>query len=365
MNLDGFLMSRDIVIAEIKDMDIIPVIDKLLPFYLKNFSDFESWLEDRAIDRHRTNSRLLKKALRLTTEEDAEIVLKVNASTITDSYWFKPRNSSLTYDNIRFKDNMFDKLALYGDPDSFNQKYKDTPELTNIGSFEKCWKKIDGEWWLYKQGNANELFSELFVYELGMALGFPMAEYELDGNYIRSRDFTKAASVNFESINGIVGENEDYEVNFNAIVELSEQAAKDYIAMIYLDTLCFNMDRHTKNYGVLRNCETGEVIGLAPNFDNNIALIARGYPTNLTREKDKLIELFITFLEGNPLALEYFENLQHPEITDSLLTDCFNRIPIEVNRSVITQFILNGKTQIQMIFEQEIKNENIQQTFGG
>ena len=136
MNLDGFLMSRDIVIAEINDMVIIPVIDKLLPFYLKNFSDFESWLEDRAIDKHRTNSRLLKKALRLTTEEDSEIVLKVNAATITDCYWFKPHNSSLTYDNIRFKDNMFDKLALYGDPDSFNQKYKATPELTNIGSFE-------------------------------------------------------------------------------------------------------------------------------------------------------------------------------------------------------------------------------------
>jgi len=360
MKFDGFLMSRDIVIAEIKDTGIIPVIDKLLPFYLKNFSDFECWLEDRAIDRHRTNSRLLKKALRLTTEEDAEIVLKVNAATITDCYWFKPRNSSLTYDNIRFKENTFDKLALYGDPDSFNQDYMATPELTNIGSFEKCWKKFNGEWWLYKQGNENELFSELFVYELGRALGFQMAEYELDGKYIRSRDFTKATSVNFESINGIVGENEDYEVNFNAIVRLSGQVAKDYITIIYLDTLCFNMDRHTKNYGILRNCETGVVIGLAPNFDNNIALIARGYPTNLTREKDKLIELFMTFLKGNPLALEYFENLQYPEITDNLLNSCFNRIPIEVNRSAIAQFILNGKTQMQMILERETKKESLQ-----
>ena len=42
-------------------------------------------------------------------------------------------------------------------------------------------------------------------------------------------------------------------------------------------TFCLNADRHTNNYGVLRDPDSGKVLRLAPNFDNNIALISNGY----------------------------------------------------------------------------------------
>ena len=169
----------------------------------------------------------MKKALRLTAADDLEVVLKVNAATITDIYWFRPEESLLTYQDIKFKVSMFDKLALYGDPDSFNREADGTPELTNIGRFEKFWSLIDGCWHLYKAENDNELFSELFICELGKVLGMNMAEYEKDGTYIRSRDFTNGAAVNFEPAEAIVGE--DYSINFDALDQLSEDAAKDYI----------------------------------------------------------------------------------------------------------------------------------------
>ncbi|MDU7143495.1 MAG: hypothetical protein E6319_11265, partial [Anaerococcus vaginalis] len=38
--------------------------------------------------------------------------------------------------------------------------------------------------------------------------------------------------------------------------------------------LLLNPDRHTNNYGLLKNSNTGEYIGLAPIFDNNLALFA-------------------------------------------------------------------------------------------
>ena len=38
----------------------------LLPLFLKRIPNADLWLETRAIDCHRANSRLLKKALRLT-----------------------------------------------------------------------------------------------------------------------------------------------------------------------------------------------------------------------------------------------------------------------------------------------------------
>ena len=57
---------------------------------------------------------------------------------------------------------------------------------------------------MYKSGNADELFSELFICRLGEKLGLPMAHYEMDGQYIRSEDFTDGAKVNFGSSKALV-----------------------------------------------------------------------------------------------------------------------------------------------------------------
>ena len=63
---------------------------------------------------------------------------------------------------------------------------------------------------------------------------------------------------------------------------------REYLDILFMDALCFNMDRHTKNYGILRDRDTGKVLRMAPNFDNNIALISRGYgadPRNTFRDR--------------------------------------------------------------------------------
>ena len=347
MKINGCLMSKDIIIADICDGIVIPVNDDLLPLHFKNGGGLINWLEGRAIDTHRTNSRLLKKALRLTAADDIEVVLKVNAATITDTYWIRPEGSFLTYDDVRFKDNIFDKLALYGDPDSFNNGggHSHTPELTNTGSFEKCWSIINGEWWMYKRGNDNELFSELFICEIGKSLGLNMAHYELDGKYIKSRDFTNGAAVNYEPAFGIVGKDEDYGVNYEAFGKLSEQCAADYIKMVYLDALCFNMDRHTNNYGILRDADSGEVLGMAPNFDNNIALISTGYRENTERKNDMLIRLFVEFLSGNKDALSLYNDMNIPAVDRGLIESCIDKVPVNVNRKYICEFILNGQQE--------------------
>ena len=56
------------------------------------------------------------------------------------------------------------------------------------------------------------------------------------------------------------------------------------------------MDRHTENFGLLRDVETGNIISLALNYDNNIALISKGYPSDVTRENDGLIRFFRDFI---------------------------------------------------------------------
>jgi len=342
INITGTLMSSDTPIAQIKNGVILSYDEKRIPLYLGRTKNVEGWLASRAIDTHRVNSRLLKKVLRLRTTDDAQTALAVNAATLTDLYWFKPEGSKATYEDIRFKENYFDSLALRGDPDSFSRKPSRTPELTNIGSFEKCWRLIDGEWWMYKSGNSNEYFSELFICELGEKLHMDMAHYEMDSEYIRTKNFTEGLNVNFEPIQALVDDDEDYSNCFNILFDISPEIAKQYLKLIFMDTLCYNMDRHTQNFGLLRDAATGEIIKLAPNYDNNIALISRGYPNDISRESDGLIRFFREFVQSDMKAKEMYRELDIPAITMELIDECLSEISIDVDSEYIGAFILNG-----------------------
>ena len=92
---DFEILSRDTVVAVWQNAELKVLNNALLPLYLKRVSDAKSWLETRAIDSHRANSRLLKKALRLTEKDDVSTVLHVNAATITDTYWVREIGSDL------------------------------------------------------------------------------------------------------------------------------------------------------------------------------------------------------------------------------------------------------------------------------
>lgn len=346
-SITGTLMSEDTVIATVKNGEITESNDALLPLYLKRTRYMEGWLASRAIDTHRTNSRLLKKALRLRTADDAQVALAVNAATVTDRYWFKPEGSDAKYEDIRFKENYFDSLALRGDPNGFSHKPSRTPELTNTGSYEKCWRLIDGVWWMYKSGSSNEYFSELFICRLGEKLGLSMAHYEMDDGYIRSRNFTDGTELGFEPISSIMGENEEYSDCFDAIYAISPKLAEQYLLIVWMDTICYNMDRHTENFGFLRDVHTGEIVSMAPNYDNNIALISRGYLNTTDRSHDGLVGFFRSFLRDNPRAKELYQNMELPTITEEIIDECLDEIPIEADRDFIRAFILNGQSTVQ------------------
>ena len=299
MKQNYYIMSKDRIAAQFIDGNYITVDESLEPLFLRRSKDFYGWLKERSIDSHRTNSRLLKRMLRLSDKTDEEVVLNVHAVTVTDTYWVKPTDSDLSYDDVRFKDNIFDMVALKGDSSGFDLPRTATPELTNIGSFEKCWKRYGNRWYMLKRGNINEMFSEVFISKLGALLGYNMAEYTYSKEFdaVKTRDFTDG-KVNFEDAYGIVGNaEEDFMKNYTAFREISEEAARDYANMLYLDALCMNFDRHIHNYGILRDADSGKILGLAPNFDNNNALLV-----NPAVHKGEVVKGFIS------MYAEFFEN---------------------------------------------------------
>lgn len=333
------ILSGNTIVAVWENGKLSVCNESLLPMYLKRIHNADMWLETRAIDSHRANSRLLKKALRLVEKDDISTVRHVNAATITDNYWIRPLGSDLNYEDIRFDSDYFSNLALKGNYDSFNRaansKHSRTPELTNTGSFEKCWKLKNGQWWMYKKANHSETFSELFIYEFGMLLGMNMAIYQRGKNCVKTLDFTDSAHVNFEPASTFMGDNEDYPAVVKKLKNLCPQAIPDYIRMIFLDTVIANPDRHTNNFGLLRDVNTGELIGFAPNFDNNMALISRGYPSK-PKSTDLLITLFNELLEEYPEFIKYI-----PEINEEIIQIALKKVNMKVKSKQIVDLIIS------------------------
>ena len=280
------IMSANKEVAMVDDQGLKIIDNNLLPLFLKRTLDFEQWVAERAIDATRPNSRVLKKAHGLSRlASDFETAMLYNASCITDNFWVKKEQE--TWDDVRFDNDIYFKAAVSSDADAFEYAPSKSPELTNIGSREKGWKLIDGEWWLYKNEPKERAEFELLTYKLGHSLGFDMAYYEMDGEFIRTKDVT-CGKYNLQAIDalvydhdGIVDENMEY--NYETLYAIDPALAKQYMDIKYMDALVNNVDRHTKNYALLTAQETGEILRLAPNYDNDQAFY--GYPDILHKER--------------------------------------------------------------------------------
>ena len=322
-DIDVAVFDSDLVLNKVLD-------EKLLPLHFKYGRHLKSWVDSRVIDASRVSSRVLKKALKMRKKDDYTTAMKVYARTLTDNFWLCPNDENIRFKDLQFKSDIYSELTLHLDinvldvaQDAF------TPELTNTGSYEKGWKLIDNVWYMYKQGRKEEVFSEIFTYKLGEALGFDMTSYKcVDGKSV-SKDFTAGGNVDFQPMYGIVGEDEAYTYNFQMLSTLDASVLTDYVNMIYLDTIVRNVDRHTKNYGLLTDVESGKIISLAPNFDNNLSLIATGYPISPNRENDFLVKLFLAFL--SEVDIIYIPPIFTKEVVRQLAIACAQEVGLEVD----------------------------------
>ncbi len=303
------------------------------------FYSIYEFLKSRSIDSGRTNSRLLRKVLNINVKDDTLISLCSYAASISDNYWFKPKHSKLKYEDISFNNDIFFDTALKGIITIYPKKLILTPELTTNGSYEKGWRNIDGDWWLYKVGTANERYSEVFYSRLFEKLNLPTAHYEIDGNYIRTANFAKG--VNFEPMISLVGDKEDIEYIYDVLNKINHQIALDYLRLITFDVILNNVDRHNENCGVLRNKETGEIISLAPNYDDNLSLISRN-TTLIAVEQEGFLSLFLKTIRKSKKIKEGLKEIEFPVITSNLLRSIHEEIglEIEVDFEAIERYIM-------------------------
>lgn len=331
--LKYYLMHKNDIIAVIEDLEVKEVrVSSLMPSRLKVGSILNYWLEARMIDMRRANSRMLFRALRLRQSDEIERIIDIShAVTITDNWWLRREDEELDYCNLKRYNESIADIALTGVSDESykEQLIKGYLELGTTGSFEKAWKFIDGQWCMYKRGNTEELISEFFCYCFLHYLNETVAEYKIlrtesmgirnkANIFILSKDFTNNASVDFEPFwNLFWGETDEKFILKN----IPESLCVPYLKIIYFDALLQNPDRHSQNIGLLRDAETGELIELAPNFDFNMALIAK---SDLAFNKQR----------GSILANDFLDALEYSDISPKLILRSMSDIQTAVNLAI-------------------------------
>ena len=340
LELTGDIMCEDrIAVSIYKDKPIF-INYEICPLEFLKGSTLSAFLKRRTLDEDRVNSRLLRKALNLESKEFKDLPLYVYGACVTDNYWFKPKGCKLHYKDIVFKSDNYHELSLKGDTRFISKKPMRNPQLTLLGSYEKAWRLIDKTWYLYKCGSEDERFSEMFVSLLAKELGIPTALYELDEDYIKTKNF--ADKYNFEPMSALAGDDQSYENVFNVCLSVNREIAKQYLLLMWFDCIVFNYDRHNENLGFLKNKKNGNIISLAPNFDNNNSLISRNNVLLEDRSKDQFINNFVKFIKSNNTAFVLFKEITLPNLTKNNFVNCFNNISIKRNEENICKFILNG-----------------------
>ena len=84
----------------------------------------------------------------------------------------------------------------------------------------------------------------------------------------------------------------------------------------------------------MRDVESGKLLGLAPNYDNNMALISRGYPAK-PNANDILISLLRELLDTYPEYNEYI-----PTVTEEMIDTVIGKINMKVKAKEIKEYVL-------------------------
>ena len=336
--LQGYLMSKDRPVAYFMDRTVTPLVPHLVPLcFGRGTGDIVDWLEHRALDGTRAHARMLKRVLGMSDTSDLNTALKAHGACVTDCYWVKLDGEELKWADVRPKSDAYWELALRGSIGTYDSE-KDSPtsELTLGGSAEKCWHYAEGKWIMEKRGDDAQRFSEIFATRVGRYLGFDALVYEdkHERGSLLCWDFTEGR-YNFEPAYNLVGEDENYLKSYEAFKAYSDNIAMQYLNMLCLDALVLNVDRHTLNYGVLRDQMTGEVVSFAPCFDYNMSLLSCGSPNAIANKTNPLMSEFLAFLRG--CHIDYQTQMLTKEKLTQIADECLPYAGLP--RSLVVDFV--------------------------
>ena len=261
---------------------------------------FNTWWTDRSIPASRSGIREALETLEI--ENTKLLLLRCFGLSLSDQYWINPDGSDLAWDDINFFQHPFsDDIGdvLFGAPKKANALDFSSPDNTSDGYLKKRWKIIDGKRYLIKGGSnpfRQQPFNEVIATEIMARLGIPHVPYQLiwnkDAPYSACEDFIDE---NTELIPAwrvmmIMKKSNSTSVYQHFVNCCESLGVKDTVPfldrMITLDYIIANEDRHFNNFGLIRNAETLEWVGMAPIYDSGSSLGYDKLPGQMKADKD-------------------------------------------------------------------------------
>lgn len=294
------LMHKRIAVAELELDEATGVIQKIygvsaaehLPVGVAvrggtaDRAALNGWWTDRVIPASRSGIREALSVLDLASTK--ELLIRSFGLSLSDQYWICPAGSGLTWDKINYFDNGFsDDIGdvLFGAGKKKTAFDFSSPDNTSDGNLKKRWKLIDGRRCLVKGGSnpfQQQPFNEVIASAVMDRLDIPHAAYTVlwsgGAPYSVCEDFVTGDTELVPAWRVIQTRKKS---NSSSMYQHFVHCCKDLGAknivqsldqMLVLDSIIANEDRHLNNFGLLRNAETLEWIGMAPIYDSGSSL---------------------------------------------------------------------------------------------
>lgn len=281
------LMNKDVVVAvyeEAKVLDnfkygLVSQENSYLPY---GFTDINDWIDGRQIAKHRNSIEKLMRELGLNTRHD--FIGMARCLSLTDTFWMKREDEDISWDDVSLYRNPFDdviaRIAFDGTGMYGRQNSPTSPEYATSGSFAKCWIREGNEISLLKRGSTGyanagfEPYSEVLASDLLEAAGIDHVPYTLVKYHKKLA--SKCPLFTSEDV-GFISAHRFFDGPFDVedMLEFCERrgAEESFREMVVMDAVMANVDRHAGNYGFLVSNDTGEVLRMAPLFDQNMAVL--------------------------------------------------------------------------------------------
>ena len=298
-----YLMNKNKKVALIEYNTIADAIDNIYEIYdidyaplsLKNASkdksknivkELNNWFKGRGIPSWRKDIETLLEKLNVSSRE--ELLNKAFALSLSDQYWLKEENSDIEWKNINFFENDFKyKGYLSASLSTFSNERPDlySPNNTTDGMLQKAWIIENGDRVLVKgtyEASRQEPINEWLVSNICERLGFEYCNYNVelvDGKLVsKCKDFISSDEeivTAYDIFNSCNKNNNmsDLEHYIKILEEHNVPQARENIEdMFIVDFLVMNIDRHMKNFGIIRNVNTLEWVRTTPIFDTGEAM---------------------------------------------------------------------------------------------
>lgn len=259
--------------------------------------------------------------------------------SLSDQYWLNPVNMLMEWKDINFFQNEFDgrdyTVAIFENrPLNSKSVNMFSPNNTSDGMLKKAWITENGKKYLLKgsyKSKGLEPFNEVLASMICNELKLSNVSYSIDNlNEVLVSKCECFINENTELLSAysiLKYYNVDMRTPsidmYNKYLSILEEhginnAKREVTKMFLLDYIIINTDRHLGNFGVIRNVNTLQWEGVAPNFDSGQALHSQKelFEMNFKKtsgcffnEKEKDFDLIFDIIKENIDFEINFENL--------------------------------------------------------